>query len=155
MRRLVKAILAAVFYILIFMVVPLMVQSFIPAEITGGMEKMMGIKMERYIYFLMGVGGLLAALAFFKHLTKKGSLFNLSTAIASLLVWFGLSLFLLGLGDIWGFGITEKQIEMEGGSYTIFLNFSLVVMVLGIATGLGILKEGLRFWLARREGIKD
>jgi len=154
MNKRTQGILRAVLYLVLFVALPRVVLSRLPAEIlrmlgTGGFD------LEAFVLSLTISGAALALIAVTRGFTQPRSVMNLTASISSQLVWFYLVLFFIGLGQPWSFG--KAQITASGGPATMTVIFDIRFFV-GLAAailGLTITKMVLEHISLREQSTAD
>ncbi len=144
-----KAVASATVVIALLMVAPSLVVRFLP-EVGVQAGIFLGVDVQRFIWTLAIVGVGLATLSIVKNLTGDWSPANLAASVLSSLVGLYLFLFLIGLGDPSGLGLTERTAKVGPGvrmywDFRFAVTFYLVIMLLGIV------KTFANFFYAKKE----
>lgn len=151
MRKIIKAVLFAAFYILMLVVIPNVglqyVSQLMPEEILqyiGEIINLQGIVMPISI-----IGVILAILTFSSNMVEDWSLVKLLSSIASASVSFYLFLLLIGLGAPSRMGLTQLSVEIV----TIFWDFRFFVILELLLLGISVFSAIIKFYFARKEHL--
>jgi len=149
MRSRTRGILAAILYIILLIVLPRVVLSMLPAELSR-MLSMTSFNLEAILLGLTYPGVALALLALARGFANPRSFVNLGAGILSRLVRFYLLLFVIGLGQPWSFGQMEIGGQAEQVTLTFLLDLRFFVALDAVILGLGIAKDSLEHLSLRR-----
>ncbi|MEM2905379.1 MAG: hypothetical protein QW057_04185 [Candidatus Bathyarchaeia archaeon] len=149
MHRRTKGILAAAFFIILFVVLPRYALTLLSGELYA-MLRTMGFDLEDIILSLTAPGIALTILALLGGFAQPTSVIALITDLLSPLVWFYLFLFVITLGQPWTFG--ETRVTGGGGSaeLTFLLDIRLFVALAAVILSLKLAKTSLQFASLRR-----
>jgi len=153
MRRYVKAVLSASFYIIFLSILPSLSLWLLPPEIKSYVlliKDYTGIDVQFMITVALVVGLMLAALSFAKNMTHEWSIMNLIAALLSEAIGFYMSLFLLGLGNPLSMGLAKIPINYGGGA-TAALDLRFVTLLDAVIMAVSAAKSVVNFYYARRE----
>jgi len=134
--KILKALLGAAFYIVLFVYWPRLTLTNVPSDILGPLGPVENILMTSTV-----VGIVLALLFVIKTLTAKQNPLNLVVLVVSELVGFYVFLFFISFGNPINFGRVEKAIPIGPGvtvkfDFRIFVQLTLVVLVFRVAVGI-------------------
>jgi len=148
MRRKTRAVLWAVVIILVFVAAPSIILWYLPSLAASMATSGMDVRSFITIFALIGIA--LAILTFLKNVIDDWSPLNLTASIAAELVDLYLFLFLIGLGDASGVGLTRKMLNVgPGASMFIDLRFFIVLYIIVMAVSAA--KTSVNFYLSRKE----
>jgi len=151
MRKIIKAVLSAVLYIIILVVIPNVGLQFlsqsIPAEMLPYIEEM--IPLHGIVMSISVIGVVLAILSFSSNMVEDWSPIKLLSSIASAFVSFYLLLLWFGLGDPSRMGVTQLSVEMA----TIILDFRFFIILELLLLGISILSALIKFYFARKKHL--
>lgn len=149
MRKIIKAVLSATFYILMLVVIPNIglqyVSQLVPEEILQYMGEI--INLQGIVMATSVIGVARAVLAFCSNMMDDWSPIKLLLSIASDAVSFYLFLLLIGLGNPLHMGLTQLSIEIV----TIVWDFRFFISLELLLLGINILIAIIRFYFARKE----
>lgn len=149
-----KIIMASIYAISIlffFTILPSLLINYLPKEIISAIKEVGGFDLQSEIFILAVFGIVLAIVSFTKNALPHHSILNLSANIFSDSLWFYFFLLMIGLGNPFNFGFSQQTITMMGINSTITLNFTFFVILSAIVLILKIIKDALRFYVARKE----
>jgi len=153
MRRVLKAVLSASFYIILFSILPSLSLWLLPPEFKSYVlliKDYTSIDVQFMITVALVVGLILAGLSFAKNMTYEWSIMNLTVALFSEAVGFYISLFLLGLGNPQSMGLINIPINYgEGATATLNLRFIAILDIVIMAVSAA--KSVVNFYYARKE----
>ncbi|MCK4243454.1 hypothetical protein KAX03_01090 [Candidatus Bathyarchaeota archaeon] len=149
MRKIIKATLHALVYVLILVVIPnisftYISQSF-PKEIFPLLEGV--VNLQNFITLTSIAGLFLAILVFSSNMVDDWSPIKLLTSIASAFTGFYIFLILTGLGDPSRMGLTQLSIEMLNIilDFRFFVSLELILLVINVTNSI------VKYYFARKE----
>lgn len=149
MRKIIKAVLSATFYILMLVVIPNIglqyVSQLVPEEILQYMGEVINLQGIVMVTAVIGVAR--AVLAFSLNMMDDWSPIRLVLSITSDAVSFYLFLLLIGLGNPSRMGLTQLSIEIVTVIWDLRFFIILELLLLGISIATAIIK----FYFARKE----
>jgi len=150
MRRRTRGIINAALLIGLFVMLPRVILSMLPAELLR-MLSMGGMDIGMVILGLTIPGLALTLLALMGGFVEPRSPISLVTAISSHLVWFYIFLFTIGIGNPWTFG--QSQITGGGGpaAITFILDSRFFIAFATLILGFKIVKIGFEHLSLRRQ----
>lgn len=134
-----KAILYLAFYIITFIIIPLMAYSYIvtqfPPQIIQMFEATIGTTMENILINMILIGIFYAVLSIVKSLTHPQSKLNMAACLLSSIVSIYLIIFAFSLGNPQNLGLIRRQssILYSGVPMEVTVEMNLQVIILTLA----------------------
>lgn len=131
----IKGFVFPILIILGLVIVPRVLLGILPVEMKLVVSTTDILDLGGILNALLFFGVALALLSAIKNLTEKWSTTNLAANIASISMWFILSLYMWGAGDPWGFGVVSRTSNIMKGveaSFVLDLRF-FVILLAGIS----------------------
>jgi len=157
LKKIEKAILFSSFYIFIFTVLPSLSLWILPPEIQGTIpliKEYTGIDIRSFIFVMLIVGVILAALSFLKNTASEGSNAYLVAGLTIEMIGFFLASFLLGLGNPLSMGVTIINLNYSSGG-TLILDLQLAAILSISILLMSSLKTVMNFLYARKENKNE
>jgi len=146
----IKGLIFPTFIILGLIVMPRVALTMVPVDMVSMIYAMDLVDLDLILNALMIFGIILAILSALKNLTEKWTTTNLASGITSAIIWFILSLFLWGAGDLWSFGEISRTLNvMKNVTASFVLNLRFFVLLQAGVSLLGILNIILTYAKAR------
>jgi len=145
-----RAVVSATAVVALLVIAPTLVVMLVP-EIEA-QAPFLGIDVGGFVRTLALVGAALAFFSVVKNMTGDRSPANLAANLLSSFVGLYLFLFLVGLGDPSGFGLTERNLKV-GTGVRMYWDLRFAVTLYLIIMLLGIMKTLVNFVYARRERL--
>ena len=147
----VKALAFPTLIVLELIVVPRMALAMVPEGVLSAAKSIGLIDPWQVLDALFIFGVFLATLSVLVNLTEKWSGINLASSIVSALSWFGLSLYLWGLGDPWALGLVTRTLNvMRNAKASFVLDMRFFVSFLAGISVLKVIVTALEFIRTRR-----
>ncbi len=143
-----NAVVSAVIYLVVFVVLPLYAPSLIPPELLNVLSES-GLNLGAFTQQMAMIGIVVSVLTLVKGFVLPSSLLYLVAGIGLSLVMLVFTLITLGLGNIWSFGITVVKMEIPGGMNTAVLDLRFFVQLATLTSILQIIQTFLAFKDAR------
>jgi len=146
MNNLLKAILSALFYFIVFILLPLLILNFQSLEPLKALNINQTL-IESFTFTTIIVGLILIILSLIKNLSKN-KLLCLIASILMILVGLYLVLYFFGFGNPLAFGISSQEIKLPEKPVTVMVtfNYSFIVMLSILIALLKIIKEVINFF---------
>ena len=148
MNRRMNAVVSAVIYLVVFVVLPLYAPSLIPPEFLNVLSES-GLNLGSFTQQMAMIGIVVSVITLVKGFVLPSSLLYLVAGIGLSLVMLVFTLITLGLGNIWSFGITVVKMEIPGGMNTAVLDLRFFVQLATLTSILQIIQTFLAFKDAR------
>jgi hypothetical protein len=147
----VKALAFPTLIVLELIMVPRMALAMVPEGVLSAAKSIGLIDPWQVLDALLIFGVFLATLSVLVNLTEKWSGINLASSIISALSWFGLSLYLWGLGDPWALGLVTRTLNvMRNAKASFVLDMRFFVAFLAGISVLKVIVTALEFIRTRR-----
>lgn len=153
MSRRTSAVISAVMYLIVFVVLPLYAPSLVPIELEGILAAS-GFDLAAFTQQISMIGGVVAVVTLVKGFVEPSSPLYLAASLASSLVMLVFTLITLSLGDISGLGFTTVNMTIEGGVNTVVLDMRFFVQIAALTVGLQVINSILDFIEARKGPVK-
>ena len=142
--KILKAMLGAAFYIILFIILPRLLLEKVPPDILIPFRPIQNI-----LTVLTVLGLILAALYATKTLTPKHKPVNLAASVGLEFAEFYIFLFFIGFGDPTSFGIVEKAIPMGPERVTLMFDFRIFILLLLVVLAIKVIVTFLKFYHAK------
>ncbi len=143
-----NAVVSAVIYLVVFVVLPLYAPSLIPPELLNVLSES-GLNLGAFTQQMALIGIVVSVITLVKGFVLPSSLVYLVAGVGLSLVMLVFTLITLGLGNIWSFGLTVVKMEVPGVLNTAVLDLRFFVQLATLTSILQIIQAFSTFKDAR------
>lgn len=147
-----RAVAAALITLILFVGVPYLLPSYIPADLAELLAQS-GVDLQEFIDQIMILGAVTAALTLVRGFVGKASALSLAISVALNAASLVFMVALLGVGDLGSLGLTSFTVSIEGATSHIVMDLRAFIYFSVLIVGLRVVEAYLEWRDARIDAM--